>query len=948
MVCSWPTASATIAIKIANALSIYLLCVSCFNNCNEHQVQAFSTRSPLLLSSNDASNYYNPNNRYYEGSYGSNRPNNFNDNINKINGNTKQPQLHPKSRSDSSLMMTMGLDSMSMDAMNTIPVDIGSTIETIQHTITSFSHVLADATDALQELSSSSSATEVVAPPAEEASLGRDVFVFLVASVFVVPLCKSLKITPVLGFLLVGCVLGPYGLGVFENSEQDMVLGDFGILFLLFNEGLSLSPERIKELGRFTGLGAFQLIISGGLIFLGSILAGPIVVEYALEIGLPVNNELLKPLFDNPIESFCIASAGALSSSAFVLPFLKEKDWEERPEGIAGLSILLLQDLSVAPLLVALPLLAGGPSAPQSALDLGILVSKATVGFGAVLIAGSYFLRYVFDVVASARSTETFVAASLLVAVGMGQVADYLGLSATTGAFAAGVLLASNRYRAQIQADIKPFEGILLGIFFITAGANLDPMLVLGEWPTLTAGILIFILTKSGIIFASGPSLGLTTAESARVALVLSGGGEFAFVVFQLAQDLGILPDKIANLLIASVIISMSLTPLLGEIGAVAGNFIESKAGVIRADGLTMEEEIELFDKIDIDQSGTIDMEELREALVKLDFSYPAIAEVFERFDTNSDGVISREEWKVGTESGVLSEACNRDTMDSALTSSNDLSFSDDAIIICGFGEVGQELYRMLDGFGLSSTRRSNVICFDLNPKRVLAGTLNGAPVVFGDGARSELLKAAGVKSPRAAIVTYASDDRRISATMRLRSCLPEGTPIYVYEGKSRIGEKLVEAGATEVIVEKTETSLRFASLLGACTTNDEASQLRELSMNYVAAKSLASDDDSEDFVVPGISEESLTDLCDELGCSRKNIQELYVSFRAVAGDGEDTVPISELKDYLMRQSSDGPMNDSQLTFCMGLEDEDGGGDITFIEYLRANWNTECPLDLPL
>eukprot|EP00536_Pseudo-nitzschia_multiseries_P005696 jgi/Psemu1/191131/e_gw1.110.14.1 len=600
--------------------------------------------------------------------------------------------------------MTPGID------INSI-TDFSSTIETIQHTATSFSHVLADAAESLDL----TSATEV-APSTEDASLGHDVFVFLVASVFVVPLCKSLKIAPVLGFLLVGCVLGPYGLGLFDNSEEDMVLGDFGILFLLFNEGLSLSPERIKELGRFTGLGAFQLIISIGLIFLGSVLFGPILVKYAQEIGFPINFYLLKPLFDNPIESFCIASAGALSSSAFVLPFLKEKDWEERPEGIAGLSILLLQDLSVAPLLVVLPLLAGGPSAPQSAVDLGILVSKATIGFGAVLVAGSYFLRYVFDVVASARSTETFVAASLIVAIGMGQVADYLGLSPSTGAFAAGVLLASNRYRAQIQADIKPFEGILLGIFFITAGANLDPLLVIQEWPTLTAGILIFILTKAGIIFASGPSLGLTTAESARVALVLSGGGEFAFVVFQLAQDLGILPDKIANLLIASVIISMSLTPILGEIGAAAGNFIE-------------------------------------------------------------------------------------DIADSA-TSSNNLSFSDDAIIICGFGEVGQEIYQMLNGFGFSGAR-SNIICFDLNPKRVLAGSLNGAPVVFGDGARNELLKAAGVKTPKAAIVTYASDDRRISATMRLRSCLPEGTPIYVYEGNSRIGPKLIEVGATEVIVEK-------------------------------------------------------------------------------------------------------------------------------------------------
>ena len=191
------------------------------------------------------------------------------------------------------------------------------------------------------------------------------------------------------------------------------------------------------------------------LFFAGILFGGPLVLQYVAPV---IHMDVyVYQIFSDPVEAFCIAAAGALSSSAFVLPVLKAKDWEDRPEGIAALSVLLLQDLAVAPLLVLLPLVAG--SGPQSGGELCILALKATVGFGAVLAAGSVLLRYVFDVVAAARSTETFVAAALLVALGMGQAADALGLSATTGAFAAGVLLAGNRYRAQIKADVRPFEG---------------------------------------------------------------------------------------------------------------------------------------------------------------------------------------------------------------------------------------------------------------------------------------------------------------------------------------------------------------------------------------------------------------------------------------------------------------------------------------------------------
>ena len=372
-------------------------------------------------------------------------------------------------------------------------------------------------------------------------ALGHDILLFLAASVLVEPLGKIVGVTPVLLYLLFGFAAGPYGLSLFTSGTQvNSEIGDFGILFLLFVEGLNLSPERLKALGSFFSLGAAQLSISVVAIFVGLIFGSPYLLPITQQLQIPLDPEIIS-LLDRPVIAFSIAAAGALSSSAFVLPILKEKGWEAGADGIATLAILLLQDLAVAPLLVALPLLAdtGGTS---DLMSLAVLLAKATFGFGGVLVVASIGLRKIFQVVARFGSAQTFIAASLLVAAGMGVISDYLGLSSTTGAFAAGVLLAESGYRAQIEADIKPFEGILLGVFFVTAGASLDPLTVLQEWPTLAAGIGVFLAVKFGVVLSAGEfALGLTRAQALRVAFLLAGGGEFAFVVFKLANKIGVL-----------------------------------------------------------------------------------------------------------------------------------------------------------------------------------------------------------------------------------------------------------------------------------------------------------------------------------------------------------------------------------------------------------------------
>ena len=642
-------------------------------------------------------------------------------------------------------------------------------------------------------------------------SLGNDLITFLAASVLVVPVSKVLKVTPVLGFLLLGCAIGPYGFGLFSNTEADIKLGDFGILFLLFIEGLNLSPDRLEKLGSFFQLGVSQMLLSIGFFFFSVLFLGPQLLTF-FELFIPLDDQLLRPIFSSPVTAFCIAAAGALSSSAFALPVLKEKGWEGRADGIVALAVLLLQDLAVAPLLVIIPLLAG--SGPQDNFSFLLLVAKATFGFGGVLALGSVVLRQLFEVVASSRSSETFVAATLLVAVGMGAIAEELGLSSSTGAFAAGVLLAGTKYRAAIEADIKPFEGILLGVFFLTAGATLDPSLVLHEWPTLLTGIIIFILAKAGLLLIAGESaLGLRSrADAVRVAVLLSGGGEFAFIIFRLAENLGVLPHDLGELLTASVIISMSLTPLLGEAAEALGAVIERAE---QKDEATVEAD-RLFDAIDTDGSGTLTRTELQLHLLGGDRSPGFLGRInmpfdalFTALDTDADGVISRDELRLGYVEMCTGGARVAALQQSAAEENGRVLTASDAYVVCGFGEIGQRVCDELS----SVFEGSDLIAFDRDPKRVAVGMQRQVRVIYGDGASETLLKASGIEEPRAIIVSYSQSSRCLDATRRLRDVFPQ-SPIYVRAASEEEVTPLLEAGATEVVVETNEAAVRLARLL--------------------------------------------------------------------------------------------------------------------------------------
>lgn len=776
------------------------------------------------------------------------------------------------------------------------------------------------------EMKPASNAEDVIpiTPEIEERALndvGHDLIIFLTISVIVAPLSSALNISPVLLYLLFGLICGPHGLALLRaDGEVGFELGDFGILFLLFVEGLNLSPDRLRELGSFFSLGATQLLLSVGLIFFLFFLGGPLLFVIVSNPNVPIDPVIVQ-LLEQPVVAFAIAAAGALSSSAFVLPILKEKGWEDRPDGIAALSILLLQDLAVAPLLVVLPLMASvegvGNSGGADPIALGILAFKATVGFGTVLALASVALRKVFQIVASSKSSQSFVAASLLVAVGMGVISDYLGLSSTTGAFAAGVLLAESGYRAQIEADINPFEGILLGVFFVTAGSALDPTTVIQFWPTLLVGITSFLLIKFGVIYSGGGALGLTKGDAARVGILLAGGGEFAFVVFNLAKQQGIIPESLGSLLTASVIISMSLTPFLGEVAEYIGKQLDvqevgdmkeswfgeekwEKLGydVNVADEVRIQEAFGRFDK---DGNGEITAEELQNIFTLVGerdtegkfLTLSQVKTIISRFDDNDDGVLQYEEfaklWMAKRRNAMSEESLRR------------------AVVVCGYNEVGRQLCSLLDRANIAGIP---YVAFARTSEHISSGVSDGARVVYGDGTSGALIRAAGVEKPLAIAITYQDNDRCLKATSCLRDAFPD-TPIFVRANDRNSVKKLVKAGATEVVVATGRVASGMGQLLGVRRDTRFGGLLED--SPAVALTNLA---------IPLVSEDVPSSLNDgsESDSDPEETRKLFQLFSTSLSLNEDgKAQLSELVNEILR-SSDFFITDAQVKDLLGCD----------------------------
>ena len=366
------------------------------------------------------------------------------------------------------------------------------------------------------------------------------VALFLAAAVVAAPLAKLLRIGNVLGYLLVGVLIGPATFGLVSDVKSVLHFAEFGVIMLLFVIGLELRPKRLWAMRTsIFGLGSIQVALTG-LVLAAAAASFGLAWQVALFAGLAL----------------------ALSSTAFALQVLEEKGELALRHGRLAFAVLLFQDLAAIPLIALVPLFAVAAGASAQPMEL-VSAAKAIGVILAVVVVGRYLLDGMYRLVARSRVKEAMTACALLTVVGVTLVMQLAELPASLGAFIAGVLLADSDYRHEIMADIAPFEGLLLGLFFTAIGMSLNLQLI-ADSPYLVAAIVVgLVAIKSVILFALGRRMGLDSGPARRLALALSQGGEFAFALFAAGTTAGVLERSVADLLSVAVTLSMAATPLL-------------------------------------------------------------------------------------------------------------------------------------------------------------------------------------------------------------------------------------------------------------------------------------------------------------------------------------------------------------------------------------------------
>lgn len=526
-----------------------------------------------------------------------------------------------------------------------------------------------------------------------------DTLLLLLITSAVIPVFKFYNISSILGFLLFGTLLGPNCLNWLKDVHMIDILGELGIVFFLFEIGLELSLERLMAMKKDVfGLGTSQFLLTS--------LAGTLAGRAA---GLSTS------------AAVTVGGSMALSSSAFVLQLLKDKNAMGTRVGRASFGILLLQDLAVVPLLVVVELLAKGGSGLGKAL--GIAGVKTVVAVSTMSFAGRKLLDPIFYFVARSSSQEAFLSIILSTVLLMSFITQGIGLSNTLGAFLAGLLLAETKYRYQVESDIAPFRGILLGFFFITVGFSIDPRLVLTSLPKIGALLLAVLGCKAGIITALSLANGLTFSESQQTGILNAQVGEFAFVAFAIAERSSLISPQVNKILLTTVALSMAVTPLLEKLGAGIAAQLDKGAGLSTHNSPS----IPLVFSIPHPCPPSL-----------MTHHPPPSLLVHQHHHAGGSGtrlpgglVLTQEpkDPQTGLQEAVISE-------------------KKETVLVVGYGRVGKMVCDMLD------RQLIPYVAIDNSPQRAKEARKAGLPVYFGDANRPDVLKSFHAESARACVVT--------------------------------------------------------------------------------------------------------------------------------------------------------------------------------------------------
>ena len=533
----------------------------------------------------------------------------------------------------------------------------------------------------------------------------RSILILLAVAMVVVVALRRLHLPAVLAYLFTGLLVGPHVLGWIADSSEIRNLAEFGVVFLLFTLGLEFSLPRLIVMRKAV------FVLGGAQVVLTTL--GTAVIAWLFGAKIPM--------------AIVLGGAFAMSSTAIVVKQLSEQTELGLQHGRLAVAVLLFQDLAVVPFLILIPALAHG-SGTAIAGDMAWAFFKGMLVFVAILGFGRWVLRPAFHQIASARSAELFTIAALLVTLVAAWSTAEMGLSLALGAFLAGMMLAETEFRHQVEADIRPFRDILLGLFFITVGMLLNPHTVLQHWRLVLFAVALLLLFKSVLITVLSHVLGADRAAALRTGLVLAQGGEFGFALLALGLSAHVIQSQLAEFGLAVIVLSMIVSPLL-----------------IRANRV-------LAARI---------------------------------FPDNTADERDRLQHDIGEHQ----------------------VHSDGHVLIVGYGRVGQNVARFLE------QEDYPFVALDLDPIRVKRAREAGDPVYYGDGTNLDVLKAAGIEHARAVVISYFQVSTALRILRNAKEIRPD-IPVLVRTRDDTDLDRLMEAGATEVIPETMESSLMVVSHL--------------------------------------------------------------------------------------------------------------------------------------